>query len=404
MGSDASQAAELARGLPADSFLVGLSSIHWREAWKYGERAFRYCQHDVGHALAAVRYAAAALGWSALLLDGCSDDDVAAMLGLDRAADFAEAEPHDREHPDSLILVSARPVASPPPTLPIASVRAGQWAGRANPLSSSHVSWDVIDEVARATWKQATKEPGRADNPPLPPLSAPCRAPAATLIRQRRSCLALDGWTTIPAEDFYRMLDHLLPRPAVPPWDMLPWSPQLHVAVLVHRVSGLARGLYLLERDLRIHDRLQAALRPEFLWEQPRDCPEQLRLFCLMQGDLRRTAHIVSCYQEIAADGAFSLGMIADFSQPIRQKGAWWYRRLFWEAGVLGQVLYLEAEAAGVRSTGIGCYFDDAFHEVLGLTGNDFQDLYHFTVGGPMEDRRLMTLPPYAHLRRRRTG
>ena len=43
---------------------VGLSSIHWREAWKYGERAFRYCQHDVGHAIGALRYAAAALGWS----------------------------------------------------------------------------------------------------------------------------------------------------------------------------------------------------------------------------------------------------------------------------------------------------------------------------------------------------
>ena len=33
---------------PHQTFLVGLSSIHWREAWKYGERAFRYCQHDIG--------------------------------------------------------------------------------------------------------------------------------------------------------------------------------------------------------------------------------------------------------------------------------------------------------------------------------------------------------------------
>ena len=30
---------------PADIFLVGLTSIHWREAWKYGQRAYRYCQH-----------------------------------------------------------------------------------------------------------------------------------------------------------------------------------------------------------------------------------------------------------------------------------------------------------------------------------------------------------------------
>jgi hypothetical protein len=30
-------------------------------------------------------------------------------------------------------------------------------------------------------------------------------------------------------------------------------------------------------------------------------------------------------------------------------------------------VLYLEAEEAGIRSTGIGCYFDDPVHEVFGI-------------------------------------
>lgn len=32
----------LSRGLPPGSFLVGFSSIFWRESWKYGERAFRF--------------------------------------------------------------------------------------------------------------------------------------------------------------------------------------------------------------------------------------------------------------------------------------------------------------------------------------------------------------------------
>lgn len=58
-------------------------------------------------------------------------------------------------------------------------------------------------------------------------------------------------------------------------------------------------------------------------------------------------------------------------------------------------MLYLEAEAAGVRSTGIGCYFDHVFHELMGLAGDEFQDLYHFTVGAAVEDRRLLTLPAY---------
>ncbi|MHC4860225.1 MAG: SagB/ThcOx family dehydrogenase, partial [Planctomycetota bacterium] len=60
----------LTAGLPQGSFLVGLSSIHWREEWKYGERAFRYCQHDTGHAVAALRLAAALRGWRLRLLTG----------------------------------------------------------------------------------------------------------------------------------------------------------------------------------------------------------------------------------------------------------------------------------------------------------------------------------------------
>jgi hypothetical protein len=57
----------------------------------------------------------------------------------------------------------------------------------------------------------------------------------------------------------------------------------------------------------------------------------------------------------------------------------------------------LAKEHAGVRGTGIGCYFDDVLHRALGLTGSDWQSLYHFTIGVPVEDLRLRTAPPYAH-------
>ena len=66
------------------------------------------------------------------------------------------------------------------------------------------------------------------------------------------------------------------------------------------------------------------------------------------------------------------------------------------ESGVVGQVLYLEAEAAGARGTGIGCFYDDPVHDVLGLAGHTFQSLYHFTIGMPIEDTRLTTEPGYA--------
>lgn len=82
----------------------------------------------------------------------------------------------------------------------------------------------------------------------------------------------------------------------------------------------------------------------------------------------------------------------------MRERGATAYRELFWEAGMIGQALYLAAEAAGIRGTGIGCYFDDVLHHALGLTDHDWQSLYHFTMGAPVEDLRLRTAPPYAHL------
>jgi nitroreductase len=393
----------LAGALPPGALLVGLSSIHWREAWKYGERAFRYCQHDAGHAIATFRYAAAALGWSAVLLDSVSDSTIATLLGLDRAEDFADVDKADREHPDAILLVSTQPPCPvSPPSMPNEVLCRSTWAGRANVLSSAHVEWCIIDDVARATWKPDTELPALRSPALLPPLRPTGNVPAATLIRQRRSCLALDGKTSLTAETFYGMLDHLLPRPGVPPWDVLPWPPHVHAGISVHRIRELPPGLYLFERNACVHDRLSAAIRSQFRWKRAPGCPEHLRLFCLAEVDLREAARVTSCHQEIASDGAFSLGMIADFGESIRRNGAWWYRRLFWEAGTLGHVLYLEAEVASVRSTGIGCYFDDVFHELLGLTGDQFQSLYHFTVGGPTEDRRLTTIEPYAHLSQRK--
>src|SRR6202008_3965848 len=88
-----------AGGLPPRAFLVGLTSVHWREAWKYGERAFRYCQHDCGHALSAFAIAAAGLGWRIEVCDGLGHDDLAALLGT---RDPRGVEP---EEPECLIAV-----------------------------------------------------------------------------------------------------------------------------------------------------------------------------------------------------------------------------------------------------------------------------------------------------------
>ena len=148
---DPSVWAALTAAFPEGSFLVGLSSIHWREAWKYGERAFRYCQHDVGHALGTMRFAAAALGWKLRLLDRVGAA-VSQLLGLDREADYAGAE---REHPELVALVVREKWASDRGLCLskelISQVATSRWYGTANVLSPEHgVDWPVIDQVAAA--------------------------------------------------------------------------------------------------------------------------------------------------------------------------------------------------------------------------------------------------------------
>ncbi len=47
------------------------------------------------------------------------------------------------------------------------------------------------------------------------------------------------------------------------------------------------------------------------------------------------------------------------------------------------------------RGTGVGCFFDDEMHELFGIDDDERrQTLYHFTIGGPVDDARLSTLPP----------
>jgi len=151
-------------------------------------------------------------------------------------------------------------------------------------------------------------------------------------------------------------------------------------------------GLYLLGRDEGGAERLMGAMRRDFTRE---NVAADLPLVRLAAGDCRSLARRLSCDQEIASDGCFAVAMIAEFDAALAQGGAPFYRHLFWETGVVGQVLYLEAEAAGLRATGIGCFYDDPVHDALGLEGHAFQSLYHFTIGGPVEDARITAEPGY---------
>jgi hypothetical protein len=358
----------------------------------------------VGHALGTLRFAAAALGWKLFLLPETADATIARLLGIDRESDFGGV---DREVPELLALVT--PAEHPPekgvgiPDHVAGAVARGDWYGKPNRLGPEHVDWPIIGSVA-----VATASPGLAmamDLEGFPSevevFGEPVRSGILTAeqaILGRRSAVSMDGKTAISWKTFSHMMGRLMPggEGGRVPWDSLPWRPHVHLGLWVHRVDGLSPGLYALARDPRKLDTLKRVFRPDGVWQRPTGCPSGLPLYLLSECDARDLAARISCGQDIAADGAFSLGMLADFAGGLEAFGAMFYRNMFWEAGLIGQVLYLEAEEAGVRATGIGCYFDDAAHAALGIQSTDWQSLYHFTVGGPVDDSRLTSLPAYS--------
>jgi hypothetical protein len=331
-----------------------------------------------------------------------TDPELATLLGVSR-----QTGP-EAEHPDCLLAIHpAEPPGTPwrdparwrsfrVPAELLAALEQAELAGSENRLSRDHHAWAIISDVAAAT---ALAEPPAAGfwQSAAPVMRRPGArtTPGRAIIRQRRSAVAMDGKTAISRDAFFAMLAAV--SPGAVPFTALPWKPSVHLALFVHRVAGVPPGLYFLLRDPAQGELIRRQFRQELGWTRPDGCPAELELRCLVATDCRGAATTVSCRQSIAGDGAFAAGMIAEFEPALREHGPWFYRHLHFEAGAIGQVLYLEAEAAAVSATGIGCFFDDAMHEILGIRDRSLQTIYHFTVGGRVDDPRLRSTPAYAH-------
>ena len=362
----------------SSSLWLGFSSIHWREAWKYGERAFRYCQLDLGHVLAAVSYAAVLHGWRPRLLS-MDSTAVAHCLGLDRSDDFIGVE---HEEPEVIVALESSAEVLPS--------NWQHWAGKPSLLDAHPLyQWPIIEEVAAAT---------RDVSPAIDLLSMGEAAVhaidndirAAQVILKRRSAQAFDGQSVMPQAVFKQLLTSLLSGGS-PVWALWPHTARVHPVLMVHRVEGVAPGLYVMPRSESAKSALKNAFRESFTWQA---VEQELPIFQLIAARAGKTARTLSCHQDIATQCAVTFMMVAEFAAPIAADPAA-YRHLHWEAGMLGHVITLEAEAAGWRGTGIGCFFDDADNEVLGIKDDEFKVIYHYAVGMALDDPRISTLPAY---------
>lgn len=344
--------------------VVVLTSIFWREAWKYRERAYRYCLLDLGHAAMSILLAARALGLPGFCLGHFPDRKLAGLLGVE----------HTDEEPLLVIPLGAGASRAS------RSAEAGfeSPGGIPNELSGEVVPYHLLRGMHQSTL--LSDEPGSCPSPPDPPLGSPTRAavslnarpprdePLGELVRRRRSALdfepdksrmTLDGLGALLAfatgdfpADFRGNLDGR------------PGTDLLTLYLYAHRISRLEPGLYRYHR-----------------------ASHSLEL--LLKGDQQRAATYLSLEQPLAGHAAVAFSLVADLEGAARAFGNRGYRYAHCEAGAIGQRLYLASEALGLQSTGIGAFYDDDVHHYLDLSPAQGQVIYHFAVGKAVPDVRL---------------
>ena len=335
------------------SLIFVLTSIAWREAWKYGDRAYRYCLHDIGHAWQALTLAARSLGSESFAIGHFGDDRVAESCLL--SAD---------EWPMLIVGLHG-------PSIPVNKLNADEtviFGGQPNRLSEEQKTYPLIERIHTAT-KLGTEftisslgEPkvsGRGEVSLPPPVFT--NHTFGNVVRTRRSALGFKGGRESIS---FPQLAALLSPTRERLFADFATHRYVHLYLYVHRVEGLEPGVY-------------------------RFWPEHTELERIKAGDQRLVAAALSLGQDLAGDACVAFSMIGDFENAASKYGDRGYRYVHFEAGAIGQRIYLAAEALGLRATGIGAFFDEEVNRYLGLSPEQGQVVYHFAIGYPVVDPRL---------------
>ncbi len=330
-----------------------LTSIAWREAWKYKDRAYRYCLHDIGHAWQALTLAARSIGCESFAHGHFADDRVAESCLL--SAD---------EWPMLIVGLHGPSI----PLKKLDAIEAVVFGGQPNRLSEEQKTYPLIERIHAAT-KLSTessipllgqpKVSGRGE------VSLPSQVSTSNnfgdVVRARRSALDFRGGRESIS---FPKLATLLSATKESLFADFATARFVHLYLYVHRVEGLEPGVY-------------------------RYWLEHAELEKIKTGDQRLVAAALSLGQDLAGNACLAFSMIGDFENAARSYGDRGYRYVHFEAGAIGQRMYLASEALGLRATGIGAFFDEEVNRYLSLSPELGQVVYHFAIGYPVPDPRL---------------
>ena len=312
------------------------TSVFWRNAWKYLNRAYRHAYWDTGTMLPNTLAAAAATGLPARLVLAFADQAVAALLDVDL----------DREGVISLVALGRTTVEPPPaPSIHLMELPT-------DPYSVRELDLPLIRETHRATllpsgeevasWRAADSNMELKSVPssslidlPTPDPAGLPRDPFEDLIQRRRSTRR---FSHEPAT--LDQLSTLLDRTTrgVPSDSLGPEGVPFNTAYLiVNAVENLTPGSYVYHREVHAVELLHP----------------------LTEDETRERSASLALGQDAGGDAAVNVYFLADLDPILARYGDRGYRLAHLGGALVAGKLYVIAYALGLGSTGL-TFFDDA--------------------------------------------
>lgn len=351
--------------LQSSQLAIVITSVFYRSAWRYEDRAYRRIFLDTGHLLGNIELAGAVSNYHPHLIGGFVDEAVNELLYIDSQHEGAIA------------------------VLPLADLLDMKQlpTGRTALPSATETNYPQIPDGELLTYfhLRTQIQAGTTGKLNLPPVKQEksledkynfpfCeKIPTATkpidwgnkleglevTILKRRSTRAYSGedltfeeltglldFTYQPQNYIDQGFDH-----ATDYFDLN----LIETFIAVSGVTGLEAGCYYY-------------------------APKAQELRQIRFKNFRRELHFLCLGQELGRDAAAVVFHTADLKSSVARYGDRVYRYLHMDAGHLGQRLNLAAIRLGLGVSGIGGFFDDQVNEVLGIPGEEAV-LYITTLG-----------------------
>jgi SagB-type dehydrogenase family enzyme len=327
---EVAHAASAREAIDGAACAVLLSNVFRRYAWRYGQRGYRYALIDSGHIGENLRLAAAAAGLGHASPLRFADDALNALLAIDGREEAVCA----------LHALGAR-----------AAPRGGE---PSRVLVEKGGADRSLTEVER--YHEATKLAWGAAAGPAPGARAEIAAPAGALRLAAAPAPTLPVTRAIQQRRSARgFREEAIAQEALGFALELARSPGLALRLVVHRVQGLAPGIY----DAAAGERMLAEVR---------------------SGSFERALVRACLFQEKAGTAAVAFTWLADLRSPA--DGERHYRDRLLEAGAAAERVYLAAESLGLAARNLAGFFDDSLNDLLGTDGRE-RAAVHLTLLGP---------------------